>query len=259
MKTVVSAHQPNFLPYLGFFDKMRQSDVFVIRDEVQFVERDYHHRNRIRIDGFCSGEPQSKWIRVPVNKEMKEIRDIRIKKSVKDKSVPWNIFMLRQIRANYQKAPFFRKYYPDLEAILLTEREKLVTLNMEIIEFIRGCLNIDTQIVYASELKCGKTHDASEDLIRIAQAINADVYLSGRGGAAYMKEDLFQKAGIELQYQKFAHPVYRQRYPGFVRNLASIDALFNVGNIFYETHTGERELEAANRAIHMEVAGRFAV
>lgn len=259
MKRVVSAHQPNFLPYLGFFDKMIQSDVFVIRDEVQFVERDYHHRNRIRIDGFCRGEPQSKWIRVPVNKEMQEIRNIRIKNSVKDKGAPWNVSMLRQIRANYRKTPFFRKYYLDLEAILLTERERLVTLNMEIIKFIKDSFKIDTQIVYASELSYRKTNDATEDLIGIARSVNADVYLSGRGAIAYMKQDLFLKAGIELQFQDFAHPVYRQRYPGFVRNLASIDALFNVGNIFSERYLGKRELEAASRAIHMEVAERFVV
>lgn len=259
MKKVVSAHQPNFLPYLGFFDKMRQSDVFVIRDEVQFVERDYHHRNRIRIDGFCNGEPQSKWIRVPVKKEMKEIRDIRIANSVKDKSVPWNISMLRQIKAHYQKTPFFHKYYPGLEEILLAKRERLIALNMEIIEFIKESFNIDTQIVYASKLGYRKTTDASEDLIRIAQAVNADVYLSGNGGTAYLKENLFRQAGIELQYQKFTHPAYRQRYPGFACNLASIDALFNVGNIFCEAYLGERELENASRVMHMEVAGRFAV
>ena len=70
MEKIVSAHQPNFLPYLGFFDKMDKSDVFVIRDEVQFAERDYHHRNRIRINGPRNNEPQCKWIRVPVTHQV---------------------------------------------------------------------------------------------------------------------------------------------------------------------------------------------
>ncbi len=75
----MSAHQPNFLPYLGFFDKMMNSDVFVIRDEVDFVERDYHHRNRIRIDGKdANGEPQWKWLTIPVKKDPFYIKDIVI-------------------------------------------------------------------------------------------------------------------------------------------------------------------------------------
>src|SRR3989338_6913974 len=69
MGSVMAAHQPNFLPYLGFFDKMMSSDIFVIRDEVQFVERDFHHRNRIKIEGTDgTGAPRSKWLTVPVYK-----------------------------------------------------------------------------------------------------------------------------------------------------------------------------------------------
>jgi hypothetical protein len=232
MKKVVSAHQPNFLPYLGFFDKMKKSDTLVIRDEVQYVERDYHHRNRIRIDGCNNGNPQWKWIRVPVKKEPRCIRDIIVKNDVKDKNVPWNIFMLRQIKNNYQKTSFFRKYYPKLEEIILLRKEKLLNLNMEIIKFLKDCFNINTEIVYASELGFKKTNNPSEDLVRIAKAVNADAYLSGNGARAYLDPEPFQKQGVELKFQNFIHPVYQQRYPGFVPNLASVDALFNAGNVF---------------------------
>lgn len=254
MGKVMSAHQPNFLPYLGFFDKMKKSDVFVIRDEVQFVERDYHHRNRIRIDGTSDKKPQCKWIRVPVTKERKHIRHIMVRNEVKDKNIPWNIFILRQIRNNYETAPFFSAYHPELEAILRAKTEKLIDLNMEIIELLKGCFNINTEIVYASQLDYKKTGDASEDLVRIAKALDADVYLSGAGGRAYLNHGLFSTAGVDLQFQSFTHPVYRQRYPGFIPNLAAIDALFNVGNIFREERTDGRYLEDATVAAHAEVA-----
>ncbi|MHC4174197.1 MAG: WbqC family protein [Planctomycetota bacterium] len=241
----MSAHQPNFLPYLGFFDKMKKSDVFVIRDEVQFAERDYHHRNKIRTDGSINTKPQCKWIRVPVAKERKHIRHIMIRNEVEDKNVPWNIFMLRQIKSNYETAPFFRKYYPDLEGILRVKTRKLIDLSMEIIDFLKDCFNIKTEVVYASELGYEKTNDASEDLVGIAKAVNADEYLSGVGGRAYLNQGLFRAAGVGLQFQSFTHPVYRQRYFGFVPNLAAIDALFNVGNIFREGVTDGRDHEDA--------------
>jgi DNA mismatch repair ATPase MutS len=230
MKKVVSAHQPNFLPYLGFFDKMRKSDTFVIRDEVQYIERDFHHRNKIRIESN-NGDLKWKWIRVPVKKEPKHIGDIVIKNDVKDKNVPWNVFLLRQIKSNYQKTPCFKKYFPKFEEIMLLKKEKLSDLNMEIIYFLKDCFDIDTEIVLASELSYDKTGDPSTDLVRIAKAVDADTYLSGTGARTYLNPRPFQKMGVELEFQNFAHPVYQQRFDGFVPNLAAIDALFFNGDL----------------------------
>lgn len=254
MAKVMAAHQPNFLPYLGFFDKMLKTDVFVIRDEVQFTERDYHHRNRIRTDGPIGKEPQCKWVRVPVTKERKHIRHIMIRNEVKDRNVPWNVSMLRQIRSNYETSPFFSEHYPKLEAILSIKTDKLIDLNMRIIELLKGCFNITTEIVYASQLDYKKTNNASEDLVRIAKALDAHIYLSGVGGRAYLNHDLFSIAGIDLQFQSYTHPTYHQRFSGFVPNLAAIDALFNVGNIFHKERMDMHDLRGATATAHAEVA-----
>lgn len=232
MPTVMAAHQPNFLPYLGFFDKMKKSDVFVIRDEVQFIERDYHHRNRIRINTNNNGNPQFKWVRVPVNKQPRHLKDIVVKNEVKDKNVPWNLFLLRQIKSYYQHAPFFKDYYPELEEIVLNKKERLIDLNMEIIRYLRRCFNIRSRLIFASELRLQKTNDTSADLVEIAKAVGAESYLSGKGGTAYLNPQLFEREGISVHIQDFTHPVYRQVSSGFIPNLASIDALFCVGNVF---------------------------
>jgi hypothetical protein len=232
IKRIVSAHQPNFLPYLGFFDKMIHSDVFVIRDEVQFVERDFHHRNRIRIDSPHGKAPQYKWIRVPVVKEQTDLNRIRIKSDIRDKNVPWNVFMLRQIRSNYETAPYFEQFFPELDSILRIKTPHLIDLNMAIIRWLQRCFDIEVEILFASRLDYGKTGDPTKDLIKIAEVVGADVYLSGSGGRAYLNQELFEVSGVEVRFQSFDHPVYRQPYDGFVPNLAAIDALFNVGNIF---------------------------
>ena len=249
MKRIVSAHQPNFMPYLGFFDKMIRSDVFVIRDEVQFVERDYHHRNRIRIDSPRGEAPQCKWIRVPVVKEQIDLKHIRIKSRVRDKNVPWNIFMLRQIRSNYATAPYFVKYFPELDLILRIQTTRLIDLNMAIINWLQRCFGIDTEVIYASQLNYGKTGDPTKDLVKIAEAVDADVYLSGSGGRAYLNQAFFDASGMEILFQSFNHPVYQQQYAGFVPNLAAIDALFNVGNILSSQRVRQSTFEDATSAM----------
>jgi len=229
----MSAHQPNFLPYLGFFDKMLKSDIFVIRDEVQFVEKDFHHRNKIRIKNNKDQKPQSKWIRVPVKKEIRHLRKIEIKKNVRDKNVPWNLNMSRQIKGNYQGTPFFERYYSEFEKLILhDDNNKLVDYNMKIIRYLKDSFNINTEIVFASELGYNKTGRATEDLIRIAKAVGTEIYLSGIGGKGYLDQKLFYKEKVELRFQRFNHPVYHQGGDGFLPNLAAIDALFNAGNVF---------------------------
>jgi hypothetical protein len=235
MKNIVmAAHQPNFLPYLGFFDKIKNCDVFVIRDEVQFVKRDYHHRNRILFSSDPNAEPKPKWIRIPAEKRPCELRDTLINNKVKDKNVPWNVFLLRQIKSSYQKAVNFNKYYPLLEQILLPGKEKLIDINMEIINYLCLCFGIHKKIILASDLGLEKTNDTSHDLAQIAQAVGANIYLSGSGAKVYLKNQIFEENGICVRYQQFTHPVYRQFHPNFIENLAAIDALFCAGNVLSE-------------------------
>lgn len=254
---VMSAHQPNFLPYLGFFEKIKDSDVFVIRDEVDFVERDYHHRNRIRIDGKdANGEPQWKWLTIPVKKAHSYIKDITIKNDVKEKNVFWNVYMLRQIKSNYETTPFFKQYFPELEKIIMTKHEKLIDLNMEIINFLKDIFDIKTPIVLASQLQgYRKVYEKSMDLLNLTKATNADIYLSGKGGESDYRLDLelFHREGIEVKFQNYQHPFYRQRFQGFVPCLASIDALFNVGpEILKKSSSKEGDKQKNRQAVEMQ-------
>ena len=85
-----------------------------------------------------------------------------------------------------------------------------------------------------------KSFEASSDLANLTRAVGADVYLSGPGGRGYLNLEPFNEEGIEVRFQKFHHPEYTQRFPGFAPNMAAIDALFNAGNIFSkESYTKE--------------------
>lgn len=221
---IVAIHQPNYLPYLGFFDKMRKSDRFVVYDDAQFEKGEFQHRNRIRIyHGW-------KWLTVPVEKKHIPINEIRIKNEVSTwKGVKWADAHLKDIRDNYKDTPYYSDYEKEIKRTYEKKYEKLVELNMDLINFLKKGFDIDVEIVFSSKLRF--TSKSTERLVEIVEALGGDVYLSGPKGGDYLDVSLFEKKGIKVEFQDFKHPVYKQRYEGFIPNMSAIDALFNIGKI----------------------------
>jgi len=221
---IISIHQPNYLPYLGFFDKMARSDIFVIYDDAQFNKSDFQHRNRIRIyHGW-------KWLTVPVDKKRIPINEVKIRNEIKTwKGVKWSEDHFNNIRDNYKGTPYYSMYEEELMWIYKRTYEKLVDLNMELIRFLMKAFDIDVEIVFSSEL--GFTSKSTQRLVEIVEALGGDVYLSGPKGKDYLDVSLFERRGIKVVFQDFKHPVYKQRYEGFIPNMSAIDALFNVGKM----------------------------
>ena len=221
---IIGIHQPNYLPYLGFFDKMKQSDIFVIYDDAQFEKGEFQHRNRIRIyHGW-------KWLTIPVEKKHLPINEIRIKNEVATwKGIKWSDAHFNTIRDNYKDTPYYSTYEEEIKRTYDKTYDKLVELNMDIINFLKRAFDIDVEIVFSSDL--GFTSKSTERLVEIVKTLGGDVYLSGPKGRDYLGISLFERKGIKVEFQDFKHPVYKQRYEGFIPNMAAIDALFNVGKI----------------------------
>jgi hypothetical protein len=219
---IVTVHQPNYLPYLGFFDKINRADIFVIYDDAQFNKGDYHHRNKIRIHHGW------KWLTVPVEKKHIPIKDIKINKKSTNKKQLWGEYHFHEIENNYQKAPYFKKYRDEFQKIYENEYDYLIELNIDIIKLLMNAFNINCKLVFSSEL--GLHSKSTDRLVEITEILNGDVYLSGSSGKDYLDETIFENKRIRIEYQKFNHPVYSQQYHNFVPNMSSIDFLFNVGN-----------------------------
>jgi len=221
MSTIVASHQPNYLPYLGFFDKIKKADIFVVCDDCQFTDRDWHHRNKIRIyEGW-------KWLTVPVSKKKVPIKDKIIRNEVPIEGEFWSKNHYREIEANYRKTPYFESYSNDLKKIYSRKFEKLIDLNMAIISFLLKSFEIDVEIKYSSEL--GITSRKTQRVLDIVNAVEGDLYISGLGSKKYLDQKLIKN--FNLRFNDFKHPVYPQIYPGFEPNMATIDALFNIGKL----------------------------
>jgi len=217
---IVSIHQPQYLPWLGYFDKIDRSDIFVFLDDVQFKKNEWQNRNKIKTaKGW-------QWITVPViHKFPQEIRQVEI-----NNNIDWERQHLNSLTINYNKAPYFGDYIDFFETAYGKEWNYLLDLNIYIIENLVKMLGIKTKLVMSSKLRLpGK---ATEHLVNICKDLKADTYLSGEGACAYLETEKFRKQGIEVIFQDFKHPHYNQLYcqeKGFIENLSIIDLLFNLG------------------------------
>ena len=215
----VTILQPSYLPWLGFFEQMSRADKFVLLDDVQYTRRDWRNRNRIRV------KESWVWLTVPVQQKRRfsqSLLETRI-----DNSVPWRRKHLETLRQHYCKAPFFEKYFPRCQQVYEKDWTFLFDLCLETINLIKEEMGIETPLLRSSEMKPGG--EKTERLVSICRELGATHYLSGESGSNYIAEEDFSSQGIALEYQNYEHPVYPQRYTGFVPHLSAIDLLFNCG------------------------------
>ncbi len=221
MKTV-GVHQPNFLPWLGYFYKVSRSDVFVLLDDVDFQQGNANSlTNRTRIKS--SAGPA--WITVPVTHQGKpqRIADVMIFHRGN-----WQKKVLGQVYHSYGKAPHFEMYYQGLEERITLPADRLATLNLRLLEWMLGLLGITTPLVLSGEMGLeGVAKD--EKIAQLCHRLEATHYLSGTGARKYNREEVFSQYGVKLEYADYVHPVYSQGYGAFLPGLSALDALFNMG------------------------------
>ncbi len=217
--TIAVIHQPQYFPYLGFFHKLSQADVFVVMDSVEFLRRGLQHRNKIKT---AQGE---QWLTVPVlHRQHQLIQEVKI-----NREFPWSRKHWGTLCTNYSPAPYFDHYAPALQRLLCQDWDSLGDLNLALIHWVMDQLELAMPVVKLSDL--GVQGHKSQLLIDTCRAVQADTYLSGLGGKDYMDLALFHAAGIDVLWQAFTPPTYGQRFPelGFIPNLSILDVLFCCG------------------------------
>lgn len=220
MNTTVVIHQPDFMPYLGFFQRFLSADIYLVLDHVQFVygSRAWTHRDKIK----TPKGPQ--WLTISVRKPS---RGTAINQVELSDDVDWRNDHMCLLEANYRGAPFFAQIMPHLHRLYSEPVKMLADFNLSSIRMLMSLLDVERPMVLSSTL--APTGAKSELLVDLLQKVGAAKYLSGIGARDYMDESVFEAAGIEVIWQNFRHPVYPQRFGDFVPNLSAIDLLFNCG------------------------------
>jgi len=216
---IVSAHQPQYLPWLGYFDKIDRADVFVLLDDVQFKKNEWQNRNKIKTaQGW-------QWLTVPVlYKYPQHIREVAINNTVK-----WQHKHRQAILTNYRKAPFYEFLDTVFQEAFSPSWSFISELNTVLVTGLVKLLGIETPLHLSSDLGT-LPEDPDERLIALTKLFGARAYLSGNGGLEYMDLQKYRNHGIEVIFQGFEHPVYDQLFGQFVPNMSVIDLILNHGD-----------------------------
>jgi hypothetical protein len=214
--------QPTFLPWLGWFDLVDQSDVMVVLDDVAFSKQSWQQRNRIRTRNGLE------FLSVPVKTAGRLGQKILACELVDQLFVPK---MLMSLRTSYAKAPFFESAFTEISVALYdgASSGKLLELNCSLIRWIAQKLDVTTPMVRASELGAGG--DRGEHVAAICEGVGALSYLSPAGAEEYLVEDkvAFDRRGITVQIHVYEHPQYVQRFQPFIPYASAVDLIFNLG------------------------------
>jgi len=217
---LVAIHQPNFLPWLGYFDKIARADVFVLLDDAQFSKGSLTNRVRILING----EPR--WLTVPVSRaggSAQPISEVEIRDGER-----WRERGVETVRHAYSRAPHFDEAFAMVEPLLREPSDRVADYNERAIRVLAGRLVPGgAEVVRSSSLDSGG--QATERLIAIVDAVGGDAYLAGGGAGGYQEDERFERAGIELVRQEFSHPDYPQLSDEPVHGLSVVDALMSCG------------------------------
>ena len=213
----IAIHQPNYIPWVGFFYKIYHSDTFVFHDDIQFSKRGMHNFHYIKTD---KGPLR---LKIPVNfSHGDKINEVTIQNDLN-----WRERHLSLIKQHYTKAPYFNEVFADIEDMLSTTYTLLIDLNISIIKFICRKLHMQTEFVLASNF--GITSRKEQKIIDLCNSLNADIYYSGTGAKAYQNDSTFIMANIKLEYSDYEPFEYEQQYTGFQSNVSIIDFLMNCG------------------------------
>lgn len=229
----VAITQPTYLPWIGYFDLMDQVDCVVALDSVQFEKRSWQQRNRIKTPHGLE------WLTVPVTFQRsvgQRIQDIKIcQPNFWEKH-------LCIVKHNYRRAPHFDRYFPQLLEALSSHGEypALVKLNLSLIEWFFRVLGIAPKLIRSSDLD--EKGRRCELLVNLCRRLNADFYLSPLGSAGYLlhDRDRFSEAGIQVAFQNYEHPQYRQLFQPFCPYASALDLIFNEGDRSMEIIRGGR-------------------
>jgi hypothetical protein len=213
----VAIHQPEYFPWLGYFDKARRADVFVLLDDVQFDRSSLQHRARV------AGPNGPVWLTIPFVHRFPQRIDEVVVADDRWRSKHW-----KTLQACYGRAAGWKDAAPQLESFFAVPRPRLVEATIGSVQLMLDVLGVGTRVVRSSAL--GVSGQKADLVLEICRTLGATRYLSGRTGAAYLDAAVFASAGVEIEVQSFTvSPYPKLREPDEPRGLSALDAWLNVG------------------------------
>ena len=219
MMKKIAILQSNYIPWKGYFDIIRQSDIFVIYDEVQYTKNDWRNRNLIKTPNGIE------WLTIPVNQKN---LDQKINETFVS-TTNWNKKHWNSILCNYSKSPYFKTYATVIKELYESlETKNLSEINVLFIKGINRILGIETEIIDSRTLNL--TGDKNNRLIEAVKNLNGTHYISGPAAKSYLNTDSFESESIKVEWMDYSfYSEYPQLFGEFKHNVSILDLIFNVG------------------------------
>jgi hypothetical protein len=225
MRKIITIHQPDFMPWLGLFNKINNADELIVLDHVVNNPKTAHFYCR-RVKMMIGGTEN--WVSVNLKKDPDNLFIPINKMEFNDADKTQFQKLEKTVVLNYKNAPFFKDVFYLVEQYCSSPSAKLVDRNMDFIKEVMKRLEIGTNLVYSSELNVQSK--STSMLVELIKQREGTAYLCGMGASSYQEDELFEKDGIELKYNNFSHPVYTQfNSAEFKNGLSILDALMNMG------------------------------
>lgn len=215
----IAIHQPDFLSYYGFFDKIFKCDELIFLDNVQISKKGWTHRDQIK-----TKNNQVLWITVQLKKinSFTKINEVEV---CYDHN--WHLKMKNLIYENYKNSLYFTKIFDHFSFVFEKKFTKLIDLNLRVIFSIFEILDIKKKIYFSSDLDVAG--DKNNFLVNLIKKVDGKFYLSGQGAKNFIDISKFESSGLQVIWNTFEHPIYNQLYDGFIEGLSILDLLFNYG------------------------------
>lgn len=220
MKAAVT--QPNYIPWLGYFELLDQVDTWVSLDNVQFVKRSVIVRNKIR-----KGKDDTQFLTVSVQKgsQNKRINDLSLN------SDPWWEGHLNKLAEQYSRASQFERFYPHLEELLVPKESdtELGSYNQRVVQGLCAYMGIELEVLKASDIQPELEGTAQDKVMRILDEIRPDEYYNFKAGveAGLYEGEAFRQRRMKLFKQDYQHPEYVQDQEPFISHLSVLDLCMN--------------------------------
>jgi hypothetical protein len=214
MGRVLVAHQPNYLPYLGFLHKSARADVIVLQDDLKYIKNDFGNRNRVQ------AEDEWRWLSIPVKANNSSTFG-----DVLPADPSWPRDHANILRSKYVRAAHRGRLEPYLDALAENAAAPLSAINTALIVRLFAEFGIDVPIAIESELGLGTFTNPNDRLIALCRHFDCDTYLSGAGAQAYIDEAAWRESGITLSWSDYEPVVYDRGAAPWIANLSVLDAL----------------------------------
>jgi hypothetical protein len=230
--------QPSFIPWRGYFHQIEKTDVFMFYDDVQYDDRGWRNRNRIKTAGGV------KWLTIPVLSQGVQLARTSIKEIRIAWDRPWGRKHWATIRHSYSQAPFFERYRPLLESFYERRDEYLADFTIDLTVALAGELGV-TKVRFMRSSQLSVEGIKTDRLLALLAAVGADHYISGPSARGYIDESKVRAAGVTLEYMSYDYPAYEQLHPPYDPQVSILDLLFMKGPEAGKHIWGERPAEEA--------------